>query len=126
MKPYPRAERVGGHIQRVLSEILQKETADPRLDLATVSCVRVTRDLRLARVYFALHGSEAQRRDAEEGFRRAKPHLKRRLAAELSLRYMPELEFHYDETFDHAARIERILKTLQQENAADHRPTEDE
>lgn len=120
MKPYPRADRVGGHIQRVLGEILYKETADPRLRMATVTRVKVTRDLRLARVYFTLHGDADQRRAAEEAFRHAGPYLKRCLAAELALRYMPELAFFYDDSFDQADRIDRILKSLQQEHATDH------
>lgn len=120
MKPFSRADRVAGHIQRVLSTILIKETGDPRIGAATITRVHVTADLRLARVYFAVHPDAVDQQAAMDGFRNARAFLKRRLAPELALRYMPELEFFYDDTFDQAARINRILKTLQQDHAVDH------
>jgi ribosome-binding factor A len=126
VKPFSRADRVAGHIQRVLSAILIKEAGDPRIGEATITRVKVSRDLRLARVYFAVHADETQRQAAVEGFRKARAYLKRRLAPELALRYMPELEFFYDDTFDHAARINRILKTLHQDHAVDHPPVDPE
>ncbi len=126
MKPFSRAERVAGHIQRVLSTILIKETGDPRIATATITRVHVTADLRLARVYFTVHPETNDRQAVVEGFRNAKTFLKRRLAPELTLRYMPELEFFYDETFDQAARINQILKALQRNDAVDHSPVDPE
>ena len=126
MKPFPRAERVGVQLQRVLSELLSRQAGDPRIAGATITRVKVTKDLRLARVYFAVHGDEGQRQAAEEGFRQAGAYLKRLLAAELSLRYVPDLVFFYDDTFDHAARINRILKSLHQDHADNHSPIETE
>ena len=122
MKPFSRAERVGVQLQRVLSELLSRQTGDPRIAGATITRVEMTRDLRLARIYFTVYGDDAQRRAAEAGFRQASAYLKRLLAPELGLRYMPDLVFFYDDTFDHAARINRILKSLQQDHACD-RPT---
>ncbi|MEE4608974.1 MAG: 30S ribosome-binding factor RbfA [Desulfobacteraceae bacterium] len=126
MKPFSRADRVAGHIQRALSAILIKETSDPRIGTATITRVRVSADLRLARVYFAVHADTVDRQAAVDGFRNARAFLKRRLAPELTLRYMPELEFFYDDTFDQAARINQILKTLQQDHAVDHPPVDPE
>jgi ribosome-binding factor A len=127
VKPFFRADRVAGHIQRALSAILLKEAGDPRIGTATITRVTVSRDLRMARVYFTVHADEDERRQAAvDGFRNARAYLKRCLAPELALRYMPELEFFYDDSFDHAARINRILKSLHQENAADHPPVETE
>ena len=126
MKPFSRADRVAGQLQRVLSELLSRQAGDPRIGAATITRVKVTRDLRLARVYFAVRGDAAQRQAAEDGFDKARAYLKRMLAAELSLRYMPDLAFFYDDTLDHAARINRILKSLNQDNAADHPPPEAE
>lgn len=124
MKPFSRADRVAGQIQRALSDILIKETADSRIGMATITRVRVSADLRLARIYFAVHaggaGGAVDRQAAVEGFRSARAFLKRRLAPELTLRYMPELEFFYDDTFDQAARINQILKMLQKDDAVDH------
>jgi ribosome-binding factor A len=126
VKPFTRSDRVASQIQRVLSAILIKETGDPRIETATITRVKLSRDLRLARVYFAVHADAAGRQAAIEAFGDARAYLKRQLAPELGLRYMPELEFFYDDTFDHAARIDRILKDLHQDHAADHPPVDSE
>jgi ribosome-binding factor A len=112
MTGYSRADRVGGLIQQILSELLLRDISDPRLQMATISRVTVTKDLRLARIYFATAGGPAGSADVAQGFRSATGFIKRRLGPQLGLRYMPELEFYYDESFDHGARIDQLLKTI--------------
>ena len=56
MTAYSRADRVGGLIQQTLSDILLKEVKDPRLELTTITDVKMTRDLRIARIYFSAPG----------------------------------------------------------------------
>lgn len=112
MSGIARAERVGALIQELLAEILSREIADPRVQRATITAVRVTRDLRIARVYFATAAGPAAGQAAAAGFRRAAGFIKRSLGPRLGLRYMPELEFFYDESFDRGAAIDRLLKSL--------------
>jgi ribosome-binding factor A len=112
MTGYSRADRVGGLIQEILSDLLHRDISDPRLQTATISRVAVSRDLRLARIYFAVAGGKASSEEAARGFRSAAGFIKRRLGPQLALRYMPELEFYYDESFDHGARIDQLLKTI--------------
>jgi ribosome-binding factor A len=111
MTGYSRAERVGGLIQETLSELLHRDISDPRLRMATITHVKVTNDLRCARIYFAAGGKEGAA-DAAHGFRSAAGFIKRCLGPQLGLRYMPELEFVYDESFDTGARIDRLLKSI--------------
>jgi ribosome-binding factor A len=120
MKSYPRAERVSGLLQQVLCEILQRGTKDPRLKAATVTGVQMSRDLRIARVYFTVNGDKLLREKVLAGFKSARGYLKRALAAELGLRYMPDLRFYFDESFDYGDHIERLLKSLNTENGSDH------
>lgn len=110
MKRPSRADRVGVLIQEVLAELLLREIHDPRLQRTTVTQVRMTRDLRLARVYFtgAASGGEAAA-EAVRGFQSAAGFIKRRLGPVLGLRYMPDLEFRIDEAYDAEARIDRLL-----------------
>ncbi len=112
MTGYSRADRVGGLIQQILSDLLRRDISDPRLQLATITRVTVTKDLRLARIYFATAGGKASSEDTAQGFRSAAGFIKRRLGPQLGLRYMPELEFFYDESFDHGARIDQLLKSI--------------
>lgn len=120
MRSFSRAERVGGLIQRVLSELLTKDVKDPRLEMVTITAVKMTRDLRLARIYFSLAGGEAEKEAAQAGFEKAFGYIKRSLAQKLDLRYMPDLKFFFDESFDYGKHIDSIIKSLNLKNAADH------
>lgn len=112
MTEYSRADRVSGLIQSTLSEIITRDTSDPRLEMVTISGVKMTRDLRIARVYFSTSGGEKRIKAAKQALQHAKGFLKRSLGNQLSLRYMPELEFYYDESFDYGFHIEKILKSI--------------
>lgn len=112
MTQYKRADRVSGLIQTSLSEIIARETADPRLELVTISGVKMTRDLRIARIYFSTGGDTQRIESTTRALQQAKGHLKRNLARKIRLRYMPELEFHYDESFDYGVHIDNLLKTI--------------
>lgn len=116
MKPFARSDRVGGQIQKVLSEILLKKIKDPRLETATITGVKMSRDLKFARVYFVTSGGREGMEEAVEGFKSAFGYVKRKLAAQLGLRYMPELRFFYDDSFDYGSHIDEIIKTIKSEN----------
>jgi ribosome-binding factor A len=116
MKPYPRSERVGIKIQALLSELIQKKLQDPRVELATISSVQVTSDLRIAYVYFSVFGGEERIKEAAEGFRSSHGFIKRHVASELGLRYMPELKFLHDKSFDQGTRIDQLLRSVSKES----------
>ena len=120
MTPFSRADRVSGLIQEVLSDLLKKDIHDPRLQMATITNVKMSRDLKLARVYFSIHGSSSKAEDAAKGFESARGFIKRTLARKLSLRYMPDLIFFYDESFDYGSHIDELLKRITTENGRDN------
>jgi ribosome-binding factor A len=116
MKPFSRADRVGGQIQKVLSDILLKKIKDPRLEAATITGVKMSRDLKFARVYFVTSGGKESMEAAAEGFKSALGYVKRKLAAQLGLRYMPELRFFYDDSFDYGSHIDKMIKSVRSED----------
>ncbi len=124
MRSFKRSDRVGGLIQKTLSQILQKKIKDPRLETIMISAVRMTPDLKLARIYFTVFGSGTSKESAYEGLKKARGFVKRSLAQRLNLRYMPELEFFYDESFDYGERIDRLLSTIEAEHGSNHTSTE--
>jgi ribosome-binding factor A len=110
-----RARRVGDRIQEELSEILQRETSDPRLAMVTVTGVEVDRELGYATIYVTT--SDPGRRDELlEGFASARGFLRSALAKRIRLRSFPQLRFRYDATADEGARIESLLDRLKGEN----------
>ncbi|MBW1726079.1 MAG: 30S ribosome-binding factor RbfA [Deltaproteobacteria bacterium] len=116
MKPFARSDRVSGQIQKVLSEILLKKIKDPRLEKASITDVKMSRDLRIARIYFVASGNKKSMEEAAEGFKSALGYVKRTLARRLGLRYMPDLKFFYDESFDYGSRIDKVLKAVKADN----------
>ena len=120
MKPYSRNDRVGGLIQQVLGELLLKEINDPRLAQATITGVKVSRDLRIAKIYFATGDKQGSAETAMEGFNRDRGFVKRELAQRLGLRYMPDLKFFYDDAIDRGARVEQLIKMVKEDDKADH------
>jgi len=116
MKPFSRSDRVGGQIQKVLSDILLKKIKDPRLEAATITSVKMSRDLKFARVYFVTSGGKESMEAAVEGFKSALGYVKRKLAAQLGLRYMPELRFFYDDSFDYGSHIDKMIKSVRSED----------
>ncbi|MBF0118487.1 MAG: 30S ribosome-binding factor RbfA [Desulfobacterales bacterium] len=128
MKVFNRSERVGGLIKEVLSEVLQKNISDPRLKMITITEVKVSKDLKYARIYFAIlgGGSKINQEQAYHGFKSAMGYFKRELGAKLDLRYMPELKFMYDESFDYGSKIDKLLKSIQPVYEQDNISTEKE
>jgi ribosome-binding factor A len=125
MKPFARSDRVGALIQEALSDILRRRIKDPRLEGVLISGVRMSRDLKTARVYFAPTGGPARAEGALEGFENARGFIKRTLARELQLRYMPDVRFSYDTSFDYGERIEAVLKSLKNDER-DPTPSEED
>jgi ribosome-binding factor A len=121
MITFSRADRVSGLLQEVLSEILKRDIADPRLRMATVTGVKMSADLKLANIYYATSGDKNSITAAAKAFDRAHGYIKKKLAQQLELRYMPQLRFFHDESFDYGSRIEKLLKTVSSENGTDHR-----
>jgi len=105
-----RRERVAHQIQAELARLILREARDPLLQSVTLTGVRVTADLRLARVYFRTLTPDAAPREGAEALRRATPFLRRQLGRALGMRVTPELRFEYDTTPDTARRVDALLE----------------
>ena len=119
MIPFSRADRIGGLIQKTLSDILKREIKDPRLKMITITGVTVTRDLKLARIYFTTPVSKQKKEAATIGFNSARGYIKRTLAQALDLKYMPDIVFCYDESLDYGAHIDELIKLTKQKSGTD-------
>ena len=109
--PSQRQLRVGELVRHALSNALARgETRDPALDgvVITVPEVRMSPDLKIATVYVMPLGG-GDREGLVKALARDAKLLRREIAGRVSLKYMPELRFRMDETFDEAARIDRLL-----------------
>ncbi|MFH1146496.1 MAG: 30S ribosome-binding factor RbfA [Pseudomonadota bacterium] len=112
---YKRSDRLSDLIRAEISDIILKKIKDPRISLVTVTSVDVTSDLRIARVYFSALGDEEERGKAAAGLTSATGFIRKLLGSRLDLRYVPDIEFIYDQSFDYGERIEKPLKTIEKE-----------
>ncbi|MFH1672984.1 MAG: 30S ribosome-binding factor RbfA [Pseudomonadota bacterium] len=112
MTEVKRTNRISGLIQAEVSELLLKKIKDPRLSLVTITGVKVSSDLKIARIYFCMGSSKKSKEEVLAGFKSAVGFMRRELGHHLKLRYVPELAFYYDESFDYGYHIDRILKDL--------------
>jgi len=115
-----RASRVGDQIQAELASVLTRDVHDPGIGFLTITRVTVTADLQQARVYYTLIGDDKAKRESARALGRATPFLRRQVGQRLRLKRVPELTFFYDESIEHADRIERVLQELDMERAARH------
>jgi ribosome-binding factor A len=104
-----RMRRVDEAMRAVLSDAIAKDLKDPRIGFVTVTGVKTSPDLRHARVYVSVLGSEPERAASMDGLRSAHGFLQHRLADELTLKHTPSLSFLYDDTVDRGMRVSKLL-----------------
>ena len=112
-----RPDRVGEQIRQELSELLAREVHDPGIGFITLTRVKVSPDLQVARVYYTSMGDEKARRETARALDRATSFFRRQVGSRLQLRRVPELEFRFDESVGHQDRVEQILRDLHEEEA---------
>jgi ribosome-binding factor A len=105
-----RPERVAKLIREEISQILIREMRDPRVGTLEITQVRVTPDLREARVFFRMVGGESERAAVESALAGARGFFQGQLGRRLGLRVTPDLSFKYDDSLDEASRIEALLE----------------
>ncbi len=105
-----RMRRIDEAMREVLSGAITSELKDPRVGFVTVTSVDTAPDLRHARVYVSVLGTDSVRRRSLDGLRSAHGFLQRRVADELHLKHTPTLDFVYDDTLDRAQRIGELLE----------------
>jgi ribosome-binding factor A len=107
--PSPRMRRVNKAVREVVSAHVAGDLKDPRIGFVTVTAVDTSPDLRSARVYVSVLGDAERRDEAIAGLRSSRGVLQGHIAAELRLKRTPALEFHHDDSVDHAMRISQLL-----------------
>ncbi len=105
-----RMRRVDVAMRQVLGDALAQELKDPRIGFVTVTDVKTSSDLRHARVYVSVLGTDAEQEATLDGLRSAQGFLQGRVASELRLKRTPELTFELDMTAERAARLERLIE----------------
>ena len=105
--------RINDLLRKEISELIMRETNDPRLGgLVSVTEVVTSADLRHAKVFISVMGSEEEKRQAEEGLAAASGFLRRGLGERVVLRYIPQLTFQRDESIERGSRLLELIKEV--------------
>lgn len=108
-KENPRARRLAGEIQRVLTEVLRRGVKDERIGNVTITDVEVGGDLRTAKVYYLVFGREGPDPEVQRGLDSAAGFLRNALSRSLMIRYTPTLTFEIDTSLERGLRLSRLI-----------------
>lgn len=106
-----RTEKVQKVAREVLGEAIH-DLKDPRVGFATVTAVRISPDLRHARVFVSVLGSDDEKMATMEGLASATPVLRSELGRQVRMKYLPELRFELDTGAEEAERLESLLRQI--------------
>ena len=110
---FKRSDRVKQLLKEEISAILSDRIKDPRIGMVTLTYVKMSDDLKNASIYFSVIGTAEQKNNSIEGINSARGFIQRELGQRLTLRYTPKISFYYDNSFDKADRISRLLKEIE-------------
>jgi ribosome-binding factor A len=116
---FQRTDRVADLMQREIADILLKEVKDPRVGFVTITAVRLTKDLKNARVFFTTLKEGEDLENAVEGLRNAAGFVQRKVGGRLQLRNTPHITFAYDSSFETGAHMDRILREIEESRPPD-------
>ena len=115
MKSFHRTDRLAAQIKRELSEILLKFEESPATGIISITEVELSKNLRLGKVFFSVLGDESAKNMAEIFFETHGKELRRRLGSRIRVRFLPELNFNYDNSIERGMRINELLEKIKDE-----------
>jgi len=110
--PSVRGEKINNELKKELS-VLIRDIKDPRVpSLVSVIKCEVTKDLKFAKVFVSVMGSDEQKKEALKGLKNAASYLRREISHNLKLRATPELNFVLDNSIEYGSHIMDVIKKI--------------
>ena len=114
-----RAVRVGDQLLREIADILMRRVKDPRVKGTTLTGIRVSDDLKHARIFYSLIGDKKDIIRAQAGLDSARGFIKREIGIRMDLKYIPDIIFKHDPTLEKGNSFERLLEKLKADESSD-------
>ena len=121
-----RVRKLQEFIKQEVSQMLMRGLKDPRIGFTTVTDVEVTGDLRQAKIYVSLFGSDKEKADTLQALKHARGHVRSELGKILNLRHVPEIDFDKDTSLDYSMHIESLINEIHQGPTFTEKETNDE
>jgi ribosome-binding factor A len=107
-----RSERVARALRREISDILRSEMKDPRVGFLSITDVEVSSDLRQAKVFFSMMGTDEEKKRAAQGLDSATGFIRTEVGRRIRLHHAPEITFHLDESIERGVRVIDLMNKL--------------
>jgi len=115
---FSRNERVGEEIKKNVSEIINNDLKDPRIEgLISVTKVSLTKNLRHAKIYLSIFGDDLAKQRAFEAIKNAEGFIRRELAARIRLKFIPEISLKLDDSIQYGIKITKLLDEVNKNSA---------
>ena len=114
-----RPDRVGEMVRMAISQVILHGLRDPRIGLATITEVKMSPDLKLARVFVSVLGSSEQQKVTVQQLNHARAHIRHEICSLLKLRKVPDLIFEYDSSVDYGTRIDELIQQTRKKQTID-------
>ncbi|MDY6825789.1 MAG: 30S ribosome-binding factor RbfA [Bacillota bacterium] len=120
-----RMRRVAEQIKKDVSQIISSQLKDPRVaGITSVTEVELSKDLRYASIYVSIFGNETEREEMLQTLIRATGYIRSEIGRLIRLRYTPEINFYLDNSMEYGAHIDRVIKSLKEEESKTNEPDE--
>lgn len=110
-----RSKRIGELIKEEISRVLREKVADPRIGFSSIVEVEVTTDLKFAKVFVSVYGTDKTKKETMAGLKSAVGYIQGEVGRVLNLRYTPRFTFVLDESIEKGSRVLVIMSKLEKE-----------
>lgn len=115
MSSKKRVERVSELLKQEISQIIRREVKDPRIGFVSLTDVEVSGDLRHAKVFVSVYGSETEKEKTMVGLEQASGFIKKLVGERITTYHTPDITFHYDDSIEHGVYISNLIKEVRKE-----------
>ncbi|MGO1367934.1 MAG: 30S ribosome-binding factor RbfA [Senegalia sp. (in: firmicutes)] len=115
-----RTARISEEIKKIVSSMILKELKDPRIaTMTTITEVEATNDLRYAKIFVSVLGSERERKDTLEALKSATGFIRKEIGKKMKLRYIPEPIFYTDKSIENGIYISKLIDSIKEDENKD-------
>ncbi|MFZ5981458.1 MAG: 30S ribosome-binding factor RbfA [Candidatus Zixiibacteriota bacterium] len=124
MKQYKRSDRLSEQIRRDISQLLERELAEQFRGMVTFTRVKLSDDLRYAKIFYSYLGVEENLSLIDDYFKQKNKQIRSLVGKNLSIRHIPEMTFVFDPSIEEGIKIERLLNEIKRDNTKETDPEE--
>lgn len=118
MFSYKRSERVQEQMLKVINDVIKNEVKDPRIGFVTITRIELTENLRFAKIYVSVMGSDEERAKSFKGIKSAAPFVRSRLGKSMRIKKLPQISFILDHGQEDSDRINRLMHEIESKETA--------